>query len=118
LRIFAIFHDDIIGWQWCPADVIIASPPIDPSWSPLLARNPNPTKVAIPNPTAVMIGHPAEIALISLRNPIPAPFIRINPMALGVRAPIPRAMLRDPDFAVTTMRYPVPIRLKGASELY
>jgi hypothetical protein len=62
-RIVVVFVDDLVGRQRCPADIVIAATPVDPSRSPFVAWDPEPAEPAIVCPAAVMERHPTPVSL-------------------------------------------------------
>jgi hypothetical protein len=116
-RILAILDNDLFGRERRPADIFRTPAPIDPGRRPFVAGNPGPAEAAIENPAAIVVGDPAPIVLIGIGGPVPAPFVGIKPMAVGIRAPIARLAERHPDLAPARMRLPETIGLERRAKI-
>src|ERR1700704_3046712 len=116
-RIITINGDDLLGRKRRPADVLRASPPLPPAWSPFAGGHPDPSEICVEHPMAIVVDHPAPSVLLLIRHPVPAPIVRVGPASDRVRPPIPRPIRRHPDFAPARMPFPTPVRLQRGTEL-
>lgn len=116
-RIVVVFVDHVIGRQRRPADVVAAATPIDPGRRPFLASNPDPAEVTVEYPAAVVIGDPAPILFPAVRNPVPAPFVRVDPVAEFVGTPAGRTIIGHPDFAPARVMHPMAVGVEGNTEI-
>ena len=111
-RVVVVLFNDLVGRQRRPADIIAAVAPIDPGRSPFIVRNPEPAERTVVRPAAVVEDHPAPIFFCRIGDPIPAPFVGVDPMAVLVRPPIRRQFVRHPDLAPARAARPMAIRLE------
>ena len=105
-RIVVVFVDHLIRRQRRPADIVVAPAPIDPGRTPFVTGHPEPAEPAIMRPATIVKRHPTPVGLFLIGNPIPAPFLRIDPSSIGVRAPPRRQIVWHPDFAEARVRLP------------
>src|SRR5262245_30370361 len=96
-----------------PADVIIAVTPVHPGRCPFIAWNPKPPNPRLKCPTPVVIDNPTPIGLDVVGDPIPAPFIGVDPLSVLIWTPLGRHPVRHPDFAEAWMRAPAAVLLEG-----
>jgi hypothetical protein len=120
-RFVVVFIDHVIGRQRRPADISVATAPIDPGRTPIVARHPEPSEAALENPAAIVIGHPAPIGFIIVGYPVPAPVVGIDPVTDAIGTPAARPLIRHPDVAPARVLPPFAIRrerlLKFVGEL-
>src|SRR6266516_2793840 len=109
LRPLLDLDQDLVGRQRRPADAIPAAAPIDPAGTPLVPRDPDPAQVGIEHPAAVMERDPAPILLVLRRDPVPAPFLGVRPVPVGVGPPIARPVDGQPHLAPSGMPLPSPV---------
>src|SRR5205085_7315186 len=64
-------------------------------------------------PAAVVIGDPAPFLV---GDPVPAPFIRIDPVTLAIRPPVARRAVRNPHRAPAWMLDPTAVRIERFAE--
>ena len=95
-----------------PADVVITAPPRNPGRTPFISRHPAPAYFIELNPTAVVVGDSTEI-LVAYPGPSG---IRVAPVSVGVRAPVPVHSTWLPDPAVAVGVAPVTVGRKGVVE--
>ncbi len=98
-RIVAIFDNNLVRRQRRPTDILRAPAPVDPSRAPFVAPDPDPAKLAIEDPAAIVISHPAPIVLVGIRDPVPAPLVGIDPMSMGIGAPVAGHSAGNPNLA-------------------
>jgi hypothetical protein len=84
---------------------------------PFGARYPNPAELRGEHPATVMEGYPAPILLIVRRDPVPAPFLGVAPLSVGVGAPVARAIRRKPYLAPARMPLPCAVRIERGLEI-
>jgi hypothetical protein len=68
-------------------------------------------------PATVMEDHPAPILLIVRRDPVPALFLGVAPLSVGVGAPVARAIRRKPYLAPARMPLPCAVRIERGLEI-
>ena len=117
LGVLVVSVDQIVRRHWRPADIVAAIAPVDPGRRPFVARHPKPAGAAVVRPAAVVIDHPAPVILGIVGNPVPAPVVRIDPMAVFVGPPVRRHAVRHPDFAVTCMADPMAIGVERGGHI-
>jgi len=101
--------DQFVRGKRGPAGVVVAIAPVDPGRSPFIARHPEPAECTLECPTAIVKGDPAPIGFDIVGNPVPAPFIRINPVPVLIRTPVRRHAPGHPDLAKSRMRAPLAV---------
>src|SRR5216683_5642429 len=94
-----ILDHDIVGGQRRPADILVATAPIDPCGTPFVPRNPYPTVIGVEIPPTVVVRDPAPIGFLGVGYPVPAIVVRIDPMAGYIWTPVARDISWCPDVA-------------------
>src|SRR5262249_13582380 len=101
-----------VRWKGRPTDEVIAVTPIYPRWRPFVTRHPEPANPRFERPTAVVINDPVPAGFDVIGYPVPAPFVRIDPVSVLVGPPGRWHRAGHPDFAEARMRAPAAVLLK------
>src|SRR5262245_33888347 len=107
-----VWLDQFVRRKGRPADEVIAVTPIYPRWRPFVTRHPEPANPRFERPTAVVINDPAPAGFDVIGYPVPAPFVRIDPVSVLVGPPVRWHRAGHPDLAEARMRAPAAVLLK------
>src|SRR5262249_32042710 len=116
-RLIADLHDDVVGRQRRPADLLRAAAPLDVAGSPFAAGNPDPAEIIVPRPATVMERDPPPLRLAIVGCPVPTVVIGIDPVPVGIGSPIAVDVGGLPDFAPTAVLNKLAVWLKRGAEL-
>src|SRR5262249_56088856 len=83
-----------------------------PRRRPLVAWHPEPAETALERPSAVVINDPAPVGLDVVGHPVPAPFIRVDPVPVLIRPPIGRDAGGHPNITEARMWRPHTVLLE------
>jgi len=116
-RTVVVVVDDVVRRQRRPADRLVAVAPVHPGRRPLVPGNPEPAELRAARPAAVVERDPAPVFFILLRDPVPAPIVRIDPVADGVGTPAGRPLEGHPHFAPARVGLPHAVGLEREMEI-
>ena len=118
VRLLVVGVDQIVRRQRRPADVVAAIAPVDPGRRPFVARHPEPADGAVEGPAAVVIDHPAPVVLVLVGDPVPAPVVGEDPVAVLIRLPVGWHAIRHPDLTVRCMADPMAVSLERGGHVF
>jgi hypothetical protein len=64
-----------------------------------------------------VVDDPGKVLFRVVGDPVPAPFVGVDPAAVCVRPPVGRPALRNPDLAPARISPPLAVRLERRAEI-